>query len=125
MKQYKRSLLGITEARWTGAGKIILATGDTILWSDRKENQHREGVALVIGKEQNKTLFEWKPISERLLYTKFNSKFVKLSIITAYVPIEDAEEEVKDDFYESLQSAVKAVPKHGLACYWRLKCTSW
>ena len=49
----------------------------------------------------------WKPISERLLYSRFNSKFVKLSIITDCSPIEDAEEEVKDDFYESLQSAVE------------------
>ena len=135
MKQYKLGLLGITEARWTGAGKTTLATGDTILWSGRKDNQHREGVALVIGKgwpwssgrggpghlervalvirkEQNKTLLEWKPISERLLYSKFNSRFAKLSIITAYAPIEDAEDEVKDDFYESLQSAVEAVLKH-------------
>ena len=33
-------------------------------------------------------------------------------MITANAPIEDAEEEVKDDFYESLQSSVEAVPKH-------------
>ena len=35
-----------------------------------------------------------------------------LSIITAYAPIEDVEEEVKEDFYESLQSSIEAVPKH-------------
>ena len=106
MKEYKLGLLGITEARWTGAGKTTLASGDTILWSGRKDNQHRERVALVIrkgwpwssgsggpghlgkgvpghrervalviGKEQNKTLLEWKPISERLLYSRFNSRF--------------------------------------------------
>ena len=108
MKEYKLSLLGITEARWTGAGRTTLATGDTILWSGRKDNQHWDGMALVIGKEQNKTLLEWKPISERLLYSRFNSTFAKLSIITTYAPIEDAEEEVKDDLYESLQSALEA-----------------
>ena len=67
MHQYKISLLGIMEARWTGAEKKLV-TGHTILWSDREENQHRQGVALIIQKEKDNTLIEWKPINERLLY---------------------------------------------------------
>ena len=46
------------------------------------------------------------------MYSRFNSKFAKLSIITAYVPMEDAEDEVKEDFCENLQSAVETVPKY-------------
>ena len=95
MHQYKISLLGIMEARWTGAGKRQLATGDTILWSGREDNQHRQGVALIIQKEKGNTLLEWKPITERFLYARFKSRFIKLSVVTCYAHTEEAE---KDNF---------------------------
>ena len=66
MTQNKSSLLGITEARWTGAGETTLATGKTILRSGKKYNQHREGAALVIGKEQHKTLLECRKFHHAL-----------------------------------------------------------
>ena len=91
-----------------------MATDETIIWSGKKYNQHREGAALVIGKEEHKTLLEWKPLSEILLYSRFNSKFAKMSIITANASMEDAEEEVKDDFCDNLQSAVEAIPRHNV-----------
>ena len=96
MHQYKISLLCIMWARWTGAGKRQLATGDTILWSGREDNQHRQGVALIIQKEKGNNLLEWKPITERLLYTRFKSRFIKLSVVTYYAPTEEAEKEEKD-----------------------------
>ena len=95
MHQYKISLLGIMEARWNGAGKRQLATGDTILWSDREDNQHRQGVALITQKEKGNTLLVWKPITERLLYARFNSRFIQLSVVTCYAPTEEAEKKRK------------------------------
>ena len=92
-----------TNARWTGAGKRQLATGD---------NQHRQGVALIIQKKKGNTLLEWKPINERPLYARFKSRFIKLSVVTCYAPTEEAEQEEKDNFYDSLQSTLEDVPKH-------------
>ena len=70
-------------------------TGDrTILWSGREDNQHRQGVALIIQKEKGNTLLEWKPITERFLYARFKS---------SYAPTEEAEKEEKGNFYDSLQ----------------------
>ena len=56
----------------------------------------------------------WKTISKRLLYVRLNSRQVKLSIIVAYTPIEDTDEEDKDDFYYSLQMTVDDVPRHAV-----------
>ena len=112
MHQNKISLLGIMEARWTGAGKRQLATGDTILWSGREDNQHRQGVALIIQKEKGNTLLEWKSINEQLLYARFNSRLIKLSVVTCCAPTEEAEKEEADNFYDSLQSTLEDIPKH-------------
>ena len=35
-----------------------------------------------------------------------------MSIVVSYAPIEGAEEETKDDFYDSLQAVVEGIPKH-------------
>ena len=35
-----------------------------------------------------------------------------MSIIQCYAPIEDADDEEKDDFYTQLQEVLQAVPKH-------------
>ena len=90
--------MGIAEERWTGEGKQRLKSGETIIRSGRQENKHQEGVVLIIASKYANTLLQQKDISERLLYIRLNARYVKLSIIVAYAPIENADEEDKDDF---------------------------
>lgn len=59
-------------------------------------------------------LLGWTAINERLLYACLNSRFAKVSIVVCYVPIEGAEEDAKDDFYDSLQTAIEGIPKHDI-----------
>lgn len=46
------------------------------------------------------------------MYATFNSKFAKLSTIIVYTSTEDAEDDAKNTFYESLQATVEVVLKH-------------
>ena len=57
-----------------------------------------------------KTLWEWKPINDRLLKARFNSKFAKLTIIACYTPTEEAEVGEKDEFYEQLEEEIRTTP---------------
>lgn len=57
-------------------------------------------------------MLEWEPVSERLIRVCLNSKFCKLTILQCYAPTNEAEEEVKEDWYEQLQMAVSKVPQH-------------
>ena len=43
-----------------------------------------------------------------------NSNFCKLTILQCYAPTNEAEEEVKEDWYEQLQMAVSKVPQHDI-----------
>ena len=74
MHSYRLCLLGVQEARWTGSGNSTLTTGDTMLWSGRQGINHQEGVALITNKETSSALLDWKPVSERLLYARQNSR---------------------------------------------------
>ncbi|XP_048759437.2 craniofacial development protein 2-like [Ostrea edulis] len=106
MQRYKLGILGISECRWIKSGKIIrINSGQTILYSGHNV-KHQSEVATMISKDQNKTLLEWEPISDRLIRARFNSKDCKLTILQCHVPTNDAGEEVKDDFYEQFQMVV-------------------
>ena len=47
MNRYNPHVLGVSESRWTGAGRQGTGTGETVLYSDRDDNMHFEGVAII------------------------------------------------------------------------------
>ena len=91
------------------AGKVhqvVRETGETVLYSGLAGDDapHEKSVALILSKEA-KSLKEWEPISERIIFARFESKCRNTTIIQVYSPTNDAEEGVKEDFYHQLQSA--------------------
>ena len=102
MHQMKIQIMGISECRWIGAGRMKLSSGETVLYSGRDDDQHMQGVAIMMTPEATKALIEWSPINERIIKARFYSKFVRLTTIHVYAPTNDADEERKEDFYGKL-----------------------
>ncbi|XP_071145171.1 craniofacial development protein 2-like [Mytilus edulis] len=111
MDRYNIAIMGIGECRWTGSGKTV-SINHTIIFSGRADDQHKEGVGLIMNKESAKSLIEWEPINERLIKARFNSTYAKTTIIQCYSPTNDAEDEVKDAYYEALQTQIVKTPQH-------------
>lgn len=63
MRRYNYHTLGISESRSTGSGRLKTSTGGTVPYSGRDDNQHCEGVAIILKKGVKKCLPEWKPVS--------------------------------------------------------------
>ena len=64
--KYRFDILGLSETRWTGAGRTKLANDSTLIYSGEEE-EHQRGVALMISKEAKKSLMECKPVSSRVI----------------------------------------------------------
>ena len=88
IKRLRLAILGVSKPRWTGAEKVHLTTGETVLYSGLAGDDapHEKGVELILSKEAEKSLKEWEPISERIISARFESKRQNTTIIQVYAP---------------------------------------
>lgn len=114
MQSYKIDILCVSECRWTDCGSVVTSSGETIIYSGRKDNKHQQGVAIIMNKKAKRALIEWSPIDERLISARFHSKYAKMTIIQCYAPTNDADDDIKTTFYEKLQSIVSKTPRHDI-----------
>ena len=110
-RRYRLDILGISECRWSESGKLVLNSGEMILWSGR-ENEHESGTALMLGSLAVRSLVEWKAVSDRIVLARFRSRFVMMTVVVCYAPTNNADEEVKERYYEQLQETISRVNKH-------------
>ena len=75
MNNYGIDILGISESRWTGTGKITFKGRETMLYSG-VETRHEFGVGIIISKKNRSTLLEWHPVNERIITARFFSKHI-------------------------------------------------
>ena len=114
MQRYNLHILGVSESRWTGSGRMKTSTGETVLYSGREDDQHHEGVAIILKKGTERSLVEWRPINSRLMMARLKGRHSNMTLIQCYAPTNDNDHEAKDAFYEQLQAAVNTAPRHDL-----------
>ena len=59
--------MGISETHWTGQGTMQLAGGETIIYCGRDDDNHREGIGILISKQAAGSLMEWTRSTKGLL----------------------------------------------------------
>lgn len=84
MTTYNIQILGITETHLIRNDPIIYDSHKIILSSNQMI--HRNGVGLVMSKVAADSLMEQKSYNDRLLYARFKTKFINISVIVAYAP---------------------------------------
>lgn len=104
MERYRMDILGISEMRWTGSGRLV-SDRKTIIYSGH-DVEHERGVGIVMSARAAEALVGWKPASDRIITARFQTRLSKITVIQAYAPIEDADEAEKDAFYDQLQDAL-------------------
>ena len=107
-------VMGISETHWTGQGKLQLPGGETIIYSGREDDIHRGGVGILMSKSATRALMDWTPINERIIQARYHSKHIKLTMVHIYAPTEDADEQVKNEFYTRLQDILDKRNTHDM-----------
>ena len=81
MEMNRYEILGLSEMRWGGFGRVKLIMGETMLFSDRVDNLHRQGIGILMSKNATKALICWKPVNERIIMARFYSKYVTRHVL--------------------------------------------
>ena len=112
MLHYKIDILGLCEMRWTGSGKLN-SNGISVIYSGHPQ-YHFLGVGICMNKPSERALIGWKPINERIITARFQTKHAKVTIIQVHAPTNESDESVKNDFYDLLQETLDEVPSHDM-----------
>jgi len=102
MTRLKVNILGICETRWTGSGEFN-SDNFRVLYSGGVK--HEQGVAMILDRENAKSLLGWWALSDRVMLIKLKGKQIDLSIIQVYAPTTASSEEEIDEFYDTLEKA--------------------
>uniref|UniRef100_A0A8D9ADY8 Craniofacial development protein 2 n=1 Tax=Cacopsylla melanoneura TaxID=428564 RepID=A0A8D9ADY8_9HEMI len=116
MKNYNLEILGLNETRWNGFGEMITQEGNTLLYSGNEDENAPlyAGVGILLSRAAKRALLDWKPISDRIITARLNSKVRKISIVVCYGPTEGADEAAKDRFYETLDDTLTKIKKQDI-----------
>ncbi|VDO89511.1 unnamed protein product [Schistosoma margrebowiei] len=117
MRRYNLAVLGISETLWTQAGQKMLVTGEMLLYSGHEEENtpHTQGVALMLPKAARYALIGWESHGSRIIKASFKTKEgILMNINQCYAPTNDSNDDIKDQFYERLQSNIEKCPRKDL-----------
>ena len=103
-KRLKIDILGLSEVRWKGAGKIN-DEGTTFIYAGG--DSHSRGVGLVLSKDVARALIGYWAISDRILVAKLQGRPFNICIIQVYAPTTECSEQDIEVFYEQLHQAKK------------------
>ena len=112
VSKYNLDVLGLTETHRPGTGEEMLENGSLFINSGRSDGYRRQGVGLVLSKAVKNSLISYSPVSERIIAARLHSRHINLSVVVAYAPTEDADDRVKDEFYQQLGSSFDVLPGH-------------
>ena len=114
LKRYNIDIAALSETRFSGEDSLTeVGEGHTLFWRGLPENERRlHGVGFAVKSRLLSNIPESpQGISERLMIWRIplvKGRFATL--ISAYAPTLDADENIKDAFYESLDAALSKIP---------------
>ena len=97
MKRYRWNILGLCEVCWQNFGETSIPEGHKLCFSGR-EGRHEHGVGFLIHKDTY-----CRPVSSRLITIRLKASLFNTTIIRAYAPTTDHDDDDIEDFYDQLQ----------------------
>ena len=83
-------ILGISELKWTGMGEFN--SDDHYIYYCGQESLRRNGVAIIVNKRVQNTVFGYNLKNDRMISVRLQGKTFNIMVIQVYAPTSNAEE---------------------------------
>ena len=110
MNWHQIEILGLSEVRWPGTGKIKTKHG-VLYYSGNNDPNHYNGVATLVSSSIAKSVIDFFPISDRLMVLKINTSRRVMNIVQVYAPTNDKDDNMIEEFYAELEETMKLTKK--------------
>ena len=110
MKRYQWNILGLCEVRWKNFGETSTPEGHKLFFSGG-EDRHKHGVGFLIHKDTVNAIMGCRPVSSRLTTIRLKASPFNITIIQAYAPTTDYDDDDIEGFYDQLQEVIDQTPK--------------
>ena len=78
------------------------------------EDRYEHGVGFLIHKDTVNTIMECRPVSSRLITIRLKASPFNITIIQAYAPTTDYDDNGTEDLYDQLQEVIDQAPKKNI-----------
>ena len=109
MDRYRWNIRGLCEMRWKNFGETTTDKGRKVFVSG-KENKHDHGVGFLIHKDIVNTVMGCRPVSSRLTTIRLRAAPFNITIVQAYAPTSDYDDNKIEEFYDQLQNVIDQTP---------------
>ena len=109
MARVNINILGISKLKWTGVDEFN--SDDHYIYYCRQESLRRNGVAIMVNKRVQNTVFGCNLKNNRMISVHLQGKPFNITVIQVYAPTSKAEEAEVEQFYEDLQDLLEHTPQ--------------
>ena len=111
MKRYQWNIIGLCEVRWkkNNFDETSTPEGHKLFFSGR-EGRYEHGVGFLIHKDTVNAIMGCRPVSSRLITVRLKASPFNITIIQAYAPTTDYDDDDIEDFYDQLQEVIDQTP---------------
>ena len=107
MKFYCLHILGDSESGWTRSCWYRTNTGERVLHSGRDNDQHYEGIDIILKKGLEMSLVEWKSINSSLMKITMKVKRINTIVIQCHAPTYDSEKRIRTRYVNSCKASCR------------------
>ncbi|XP_047996924.1 uncharacterized protein LOC125234635 [Leguminivora glycinivorella] len=115
MTRMKLDILGLSEIKYPDNG--FVSTDEATLYysgNPASDKKHHHGVGILVKNELTKYITNFLPFSERCMLLQISGQPFNISLIQAYAPTADKNDETIEEFYRQLEEIIKSIKSQDL-----------
>lgn len=113
MAKFDINIIAVQEIRWRGDGENR-KKDFSLYYSGNQQKSGQAGTGFFVNKKIISRVIGFEPVTDRLCKLRLRGRFRNITLVTAYAPIENAEETQKETFYDELSTLLDRIPTYDL-----------